>query len=103
MAKIISIKVLGEDGTASELIPSEDGKKFDVITGGKKRTIEEITKEETEGKISLGRTGGMDMFQCFYVASKFDEDFLENLNYYRICDEEEEPFHECETIIEFYK
>ncbi len=107
MAKIINIKVIGKEGTASEIIPSEDGKTFDFTIWEKdnkktKRTIEEITREETEGKMSLGKTGGMDAFHCFYIASKYCEDFLREVKYYLICDKEE-SFHNCEEIIEFYK
>ncbi len=87
-------------------------KTFDFIVGTDriKKSIEEITEEETEGKTSLGLTVGMDIGGCLCTAARHYKNFWKDVKYYRVCDKEEVLKEEgevldprCSTVIEFYK
>ncbi|MBU2589174.1 MAG: hypothetical protein KKA65_05205 [Nanoarchaeota archaeon] len=71
----------------------------------KKRTIEEITKEESEGKILLGTAAGIDCYHCLYLGVINSRGlFLKKVNFYRICegDERIKP-DEYPVTVAFYK
>ena len=77
---------------------------FKFVRNEIERTIEEIV--DVEGKTSLGTASGMDIAQCFSTASRLCEatnDFLNDVNYYRICDKRESIDPRCAITIEFYK
>ena len=77
---------------------------FKLVRSGKERTIEEIV--DVEERFLLGTASGMDIAHCFYIASrhcKTTNDFLKDVNYYRICDKKEAIDPRCAVTIEFYK
>ena len=77
---------------------------FKLVRDEKERTIEEIV--DIEEKTSLGTAAGMDVAQCFSTASrlcKTTNNFLNDVNYYRICDKKEAIDPRCAISIELYK
>ena len=77
---------------------------FKFVRNEIERTIEEIV--DAEEKTLLGTASGMDIAHCFYIASrhcKTTNDFLNDVNYYHICDKKEAIDPRCAITIEFYK
>ena len=76
---------------------------FDIVgTDRVKKSIEEITKEEIEGKTSLGLTVGVDISHCVLLARKHYKNFRKEVKYYRVCGKEEIFDPQCSMAIEFY-
>jgi len=71
-----------------------------------KKTLEEITKEDSKNKKSLGTGSGIDLSHCIYLGAKYcnqTKDFLKDVKYYRICPPEEHPKLSGAITVQFYK
>ncbi|MBR9683730.1 hypothetical protein GOV03_04285 [Candidatus Woesearchaeota archaeon] len=65
------------------------------------RTIEEITKKETEGKTLLGTARDIDVSHCVFMAANQCKEYSK-IQYYRICDKEE-ALGSGTISVEFYR